>query len=172
MPHTTTRRPPPAKGARPGNLVVTTFMLSIGVMVMVGGVSTMLRSQIDGATKLQKISIAKLQATYLAEMGVNQLMYDANTAPDAANPFGVVAGSGQGKRYDLKAQVAMVREDAAGVAECVIVRQAASGGVERFQVQARLVTQGETFRRVLDFSTRKKPGAGGQWVLASYNLVQ
>jgi hypothetical protein len=105
-------------------------------------------------------------------MGINQLMYDANTNPDAANPFNLTAGASQGRRYEFKPQVAMVRDDAAGVAECIVVRQAAASGNERFQVQARLVTGGTTYRRVIDFQTRKKPGSGEQWVLAGYNVVQ
>ena len=160
------------RGARRGNFIVTAFMIGIGMMVMVGGVHQLLESQIAGASEIQKISMGKLQATYLAEMGINQVMFDANVNPDAADPFGIVAGGAQGKRFDFKSSVAMVRSEAAGVAECVVVRQAASGGAERFQVQARLVTGGATFRRTVDFQTRKKPGTGEQWILAGYAIVQ
>lgn len=157
---------------RPGNLIVTTFMISMGVMVMVGGVSAMLRNQISTAAEIQQISMGKLQATFLAEMGINQYMYEVNDAPDEADPFGIQAASPTGRNYNFKPQVAMVRSEAAGVADCIVLRQADAGLTRRFQVQARLVTAGTTYRKNIDFTTLKKPGTGGQWILASYNIVQ
>lgn len=157
---------------RPGNLIVTTFMISLGVMVMVGGVSAMLRNQVATATDIQKISMGKLQTTFLAEMGINQFMYEVNDAPDLADPFGLTAGATTGRNYNFKPQVAMVRAEAAGVAECIVLRQADAGDLRRFQVQARLVTQGTTYRKTIDFTARKLQGTGGQWILASYNALQ
>jgi hypothetical protein len=157
---------------RPGNLIVTTFMISMGVMVMVGGVNAMLRNQVATALDIQKISMGKLQSTFLAEMGINQFMYEVNDAPDIADPFGLTAGAATGRSYNFKPQVAMVRTEAAGVAECVVLRQTDSGDLRRFQVQARLVTAGATYRKTIDFTTRKLQGTGGQWILASYNVLQ
>ena len=143
-------------------------MLSIGVIVMVGGVSTMLRSQIESAAQLQQISVAKIQATYLAEMGLNHVMFEANTNPDGANPLGPQKRS----PLSFKQQVAMVRDDPAGVATCEVHRLGAVGGTERLQVKAVLVTRGATYRRTLEFAVRKKPGVGEQWVLAGYNIIE
>jgi hypothetical protein len=124
--------------ARAGNLVLTTFLISLGLVLGVVGVTSVLKTQIDQATAIDRIAMAKLQVGYLAEMGLNQLMFDANLNPDAADPFGLTAGSATGKRYDFKTQVAMVRNDAQGVAECIVLRETDGGAERAFQVQARL----------------------------------
>ena len=95
--------------ARRGSLVVTAFMIVIGMTVMVGGIHTILKNQLEQTLTIKDISLAKTQAVYLAEMGVNHLMYIANQDSNVgvASPWPMAIGTYAD--YDFKANIAMVR---------------------------------------------------------------
>lgn len=175
MSYKTGTAPARPSGARAGNFVVTTFMISLGLMVAVAGVNAMMRTQINNANEIQRIGIAKLQATYLAEMALNQVMFDANTTPGAADPWGIPINASTGKKFNFKSNVAMTRALATGVAECTVLHlvNPDADGAQKFQVQARLVVDSGTYNRIVNFSAKRKSLAPDeQWYLASYALVQ
>jgi hypothetical protein len=153
-----------SRAAQRGSMVVTTFVILMGLMVVVGGIHVFLQQQIAQSTAIQRISLAKLQALYLAEMGVNQVMYHANQAVRVNTPDPFPIATGTAAQYDFKANVAMTRHDAGGVARCVIRRTAANA----FSLEATLtVTDVGTFTKSVQFTT-SKPAT--QWVLANYTI--
>lgn len=147
-----------------GNLVVTSFILVMAMMLVVGGIQGMLKEQIRQGTEIQRVAFGRLQALYLAEMGVNHLMHIANKAANAAvaDPFPVTAGAPY--TYDFKPHVAMVRDDAAGAAVCVINRVSGT----TFEVTATLQTEGGPFNRTVRFGAQK---VNNSWVLASFQVM-
>ena len=78
------RRRPGA--ARRGSVIVAVFVILVCMMLVVGGIHTFVQQQIRQSGEIQHISIAKLQALYLVEMGVNQLMYNANQGVNVSKP--------------------------------------------------------------------------------------
>lgn len=137
--------------ARRGSLVVTAFMIVIGMAVMVGGIHAMLKNQLDQTLTIKDISLARTQAVYLAEMGVNQLMYDANKGAtgNALTPWPMAIGSKA--TYDFKANVALVRNNASTAAKayCDITRTATNS----FRCDASLEVPGVgTFSKRVDFT--------------------
>lgn len=163
--------------ARRGSITVTAFVIIIAMLTSAFGVQLFLKEQIRQGTEMQYIGLGKLQVLYLAEMGLNHVMFEANRNPEAVQPFPVPTDYVTGRTFDFKQQVAMVRNMATGVATCTVVRRAADAGEviganqAKFQVQARLVCAGGTFTKVLNFSVEKKAGTGQQWVLKSYQVV-
>lgn len=59
---------------RRGNPIITALFIVIGMATPIAGIHTMLSEQIRQAGEIQKIGLAKLQAHYLAERGLNQIM--------------------------------------------------------------------------------------------------
>ncbi|HEY9724144.1 MAG TPA: hypothetical protein V6D47_19235 [Oscillatoriaceae cyanobacterium] len=163
---------------RRGSVLVVAFGIVIALVILIAGINTMLQNQISQADESEHIAIAKLQSQYLAEMGLNQVMYAANVNPDAQysgtnDAFTVPAyGSGKGQTYDFKQDVALVRNMSGGAASCTIQRLAPQPDGPLFQVVATLVTDAGTFHKTIDFGAKKMPGTGEQWVLSSYTVVQ
>lgn len=159
--------------ARRGSLVVTSFVVIVGMAVIVGGIHQMLSSQLDQAYEMQRISFARLQAKYLAEMGVNHMMYVANKTANVgtANPWsptGLAATTGSAISVDFKDQVAMTRGVSGASATCQVTRTAANA----FSVAATLVVPGVgTYNETVTFSAAFDAGGGGYppaWELASF----
>ena len=156
-----------SKAAQRGNLIVTAFVIVMGMMLVFGGINTFLQQQIATSTTMEGIGYAKLQTLYLAEMGLNQVMYTANQAANVGqpNPFPVGTATGSAASFDFTQQVAMVRGGAANAAHCVVVRT----GALSFQVDAYLnVPKVGNFTKSITFSAAQ---SGSAWVLASYNVL-
>lgn len=146
-----------AGARRRGSLIVTSFMMVVGMMVVVGGINAMLKNQIETSLTIQKISFARLQTLYVAEMGVNQLMYTANTAASLANiatngydPFSTVISTTSGSKVtmDYTNNVALTRGVAGASATVTITR----GAGMNFTVLGTVVSPGTgTFNRTLTF---------------------
>lgn len=161
-----------ARGARPGNMTVAVMLIVLVMASMTAGIHTLLSTQIDNASQMQKIGLAKIQATYLAEMGLNQVMFQANQSPDAAQPFPVTTTPGQATTLDFKNEVALVSGLTGGAATCTVAFTARSATTASFQVNATLaVPPAGTFNRTLEFTTNKLPGTGQPWVLTGYQVV-
>lgn len=153
------------RAAQRGSMVVTVFVILACLMLVVGGLNVFLQQQIRQSTDIQRISLAKLQTLYLAEMGVNQVMYYANqgTHVALADPFPVVDGASV--QYDFQPNVAMVRGVSGAGAICVVSRTGASN----FRVDATLtVPNVGTFTRAVTFVTAKP---ATQWVLSTYTIL-
>ncbi|MDB5095582.1 MAG: hypothetical protein JWM80_3 [Cyanobacteria bacterium RYN_339] len=163
----------PCRGRRRGNLVVTAFFIVLGLGVITAGIETMLGEQIRQASDIQSIGLAKLQCYYLAEMGLNHVMFEGNKNP-TTNPdtFPVSTAAGQGTRFDFKTNVELVRNNVNGQAYCTVIRKVTNPNNVTFQVQAHLVTTAGTFDRVIEFVTQKKAGTGQPWVMAGYSVIQ
>ena len=150
--------------ARRGSLVVTAFIFVIAMTMMAFGIHQMLKTQMEQSAALKGVSLAKLQALYLAEMGVNYWMYTANQNLNASFPPAATIGT-----QDFKTRVAMVRNDPAGVARCVAADATAAelaAGMPRYKVSATLTTPDGTFTRTVYFDAAKL--SGGQYVLNGY----
>jgi hypothetical protein len=167
--------------ARRGNLIVTAFFIVIGMMVVVGGINTMLQGQISNSQTIKDISLSKVQAFYLAEMAINQMMFDANrTAYITLSPprFPAANGVGQNTYYDFTSNVWMTRPAASGgggdansKATCVVTCTAYTAGVSAaYRVDATLVAPGGqgTYTKRVDFSAGYQAGPPPKWVLTSY----
>lgn len=158
---------------RRGGIVVTAFGIAVLIALLVGGIHTALRTQLDNAAAVQRISLARLQSTYLAEMGLNHLMYEANRASKraTANPFtplGTPVGSSLS--LDFKENVAMTRGLAGAVASCLVTRT----GANAFRIEATLtVPEVGTFQKRLTFSAAydaaESPPA---WELTAYDIQE
>lgn len=162
-----------ARGGRRGNLIVTAFFVMVGIALVVGGLQTVLKSQLETAMELQRISIARLQSTYLAEMGLNHVMYEANRAAKRAttNPFTPLGTPlGSSISLDFKQNVAMTRDVSGAVASCLVTRTGASA----FQVDATLtVPDVGTFKKRLTFSAAYDAASSPPaWELATYDIQE
>ncbi|MEB3222235.1 MAG: hypothetical protein VKS61_09175 [Candidatus Sericytochromatia bacterium] len=160
-------------GVRRGNLVLTAFFLTVGIAVIVGGVQAVLKAQLNNALVLQHISLARLQSTYLAEMGLNHVMYEANRSSKraTANPFtplGLPAGSSIS--LDFKDNVAMTRGVSGAVASCLVTRT----GTNAFQVDSTLtVPDVGTFRKRLTFAAAYDAASSPPaWELSAYDIQE
>jgi hypothetical protein len=150
--------------ARRGSLVVTAFIFVIAMSMMAFGIHTMLKAQMEQSAQLKTVSLSKLQAFYLAEMGVNYWMYTANQNIAVAFPPPATIGT-----MDFKAKVAMVRTLPGGVAQCVAGATSAAmvtAGYPPFKVDATLTTNDGTYTKTVYFNASKL--SGGQYVLSSY----
>lgn len=150
--------------ARRGSLVVTAFIFVVAMTMMAFGIHQMLKAQMEQSAQMKGVSLGKLQALYLAEMGVNYWMYTANQNLNASFPAAATIGT-----QDFKAKVAMVRNDPAGVARCVAADATAAeitAGMPRYKVAATLTTPDGTFQRTVYFDAAKL--SGGQYVLNGY----
>ena len=159
--------------ARRGSLVVTSFIIVVGMAVIVGGIHQMLSAQLTSAYEIQRISFAKLQVKYLAEMGVNHMMYTANkTAYVAqANPWSNIslgATTGSAIAIDFKDKVAMTRGVSGASATCTITRTAASA----FSCLATLVVPNVgTYTDTVTFTATYEAANGGYpaaWELSAF----
>lgn len=159
--------------ARRGSLVVTSFIIVVGMAVIVGGVHQMLSAQLNSAYEIQRISFAKLQAKYLAEMGVNHMMYVANKTANvtSANPWSTIAlgtTTGSAVSIDFKDKVAMTRGVTGASASCTITRTAASS----FSCLATLVVPNVgTYTDTVTFSAAYEAANGSYpaaWELATF----
>lgn len=153
-------------------MTVTALCIVLGMAVMTIGIHTMLNEQIRQAGDMQQIGLGKLQAYYLAEMGLNQIMFVANQDPDADSPFPVTKTANQATVFDFKSNVESTRSFTGGVAKCTITYQSGNATNANFLVAAHLVTQGGSFDRTIQFSAQKMNGAGQPWVLAGYSVIQ
>lgn len=149
--------------ARRGSLVVTSFIIVIGMALMVGGIHTMLKNQLDQTLTIKDISLAKTQVVYLAEMGVNNLMYIANSNANigVALPWPMAVSAYAD--YDFKPYVAMVRGLASpAAANCRLTRTA----IHSFRCDATLtVPTVGTFTKRIDFTAAQ---AAPVWKLTAY----
>lgn len=136
-------------------------MIIMGMMVVVGGINTMLGQQMESSLTVQKLSFGKVQALYLAEMGVNQLMYEANSATGLAgiattgyDPFATLLSTNSGSEvsWDFKSNIPMIRNVAGGTAVCTATR----GTGMSFSVLGTLFNPGVgTFKRAVTFTAGK-----------------
>lgn len=167
---------------RPGSLIVTSFVIVVGMVVVVGGINTMLKQQMDTAQDIQKISFAKLQTTYVAEMALNQMMFDANdddNVDSATNPFTPVPTTLNSQvEFDFTNYVAMTRnvtssDGTAATAKVVITRGATTATTAAFTAVATVYNKDVgTFSKTINFAATKtgvSPAAG--WYLSNYTVA-
>lgn len=169
--------------ARPGNFIVTSFVLVMGIVMVMAGLNFFLREQLRQATDIQKVSMCKLQALYLAEMAINQAMYEANKSPDGENPGSVMGlDAGEHKFVNFTNNVAMVRPvsgqpvraDRQASCDLTFSSQVPPAPAQATTVYMRskgyLLYDGEGQWVELDFVARKLPGAGQPWVMDGYSV--
>jgi hypothetical protein len=146
--------------ARRGNILITCFVFVLAMTVVVSGVTTMLKNQMEQSLTIKGVFLGRSQAYYLAEMGVNQAMLQINQgAPPADQTL-----------YDFTNYVAMTRPSnvttpalpvpsylqgsypsaPANYAYCVLVKAA---GANSYQAQAQLKSAGDAtvYQRVVQF---------------------
>ncbi|MEB3285184.1 MAG: hypothetical protein VKN33_07860 [Candidatus Sericytochromatia bacterium] len=162
------------KRRRTGSVLLISLLLAVGLATIIAGLHLMLKAQMDQAIQVQKISLARLQVNYLAEMGVNHVMFEANRAANVslANPFTPLgAGVGSAIALDFTPRVAMTRDRAGALARCVVTRTDSAN----FRVDATLtVPDVGTFTRSVTFGAAYDAGGAGQpaaWELAQYGVL-
>ncbi|MDB5097589.1 MAG: hypothetical protein JWM80_2010 [Cyanobacteria bacterium RYN_339] len=150
-------------GKRAGSMVVSSFMFVIGIMVIFAGVATVLQNQMRQSVDVKAVSLAKIQAYYLAEMGINDIMNTVNQAPAAP------VWPGNGTVVDFSSKVSMVR-GTAGTAKCTYLLVSA-GSPRRYQVQSSLTVAGDptVYQRGITFGATYN---GSLWTLADFTLIK
>lgn len=141
--------------AQRGSMIVTTFVIVLGLTIVLAGVNTLLKEQMRQSLDIKAVALGRLQALYLAEMGVNQFMYDANTNSLVTLPAAAT-------EYDFSNTVAMTR---GGVGQAK-VRLTPTGGNE-YNVETTLTTPDGNF--VMPWTIKfaaSKPVK--HWVLTKY----
>lgn len=147
-----------SREAQRGSLIVTTFVIIVGLTMVLGGVNVLLKQQMETSLAIKKLSLGRLQAFYLAEMGVNEFMARANYS-GGAQPVA--------ETYDLTNYVAMTK-GGKGTATCTI--ENLGGG--KFRAKPALSTTADgpfdipfiiTFTPAWDATDRV-------WELASYEV--
>ncbi len=138
----------------------------LALTATVASIEHMLHERLRQSTVTTRVALGQLQALYLAEMGINQLMAQANR-----NPGGTFPG-GTDQDLDFKPDVAMVRDEGEGVARCLVGRTASDApqGSPPYAARATLVTPDGTFSRTVFFDVGRAAvppagQAGPQWVL-------
>ncbi|MEB3196731.1 MAG: hypothetical protein VKP62_05955 [Candidatus Sericytochromatia bacterium] len=158
---------------RTGSVLLTALVIVSGLAAVAASLHLMFKGELDQNVELQRISLAKLQTLYLAEMGVNHVMFGANRAANvaAANPFmplGAVASSSIS--VDFTQHVALTRGVAGAQSSCLVTRT----GTHDFRVDASLSLPGVgNFTRRVDFSAAYDAGGVGQpaaWELSAYKV--
>ena len=144
-------------------MVVVAFMFICAMMVMFAGIATMLKTQMADSLTIKSVSLARIQAFYVAEMGVNDIMFWANKTP--TNPTWPSTGT----VVDFTPHVSMVRNATTGYAEAAYVKTSSSP--VSYQVIGRVVVDGDAtvYTRAVSFSTTYN---GSMWVLSSYAIIQ
>lgn len=156
---------------RRGSVILISLIAVLALTMTVGAVQVMLVERMRQSTIGTEASLARRQALYLAEMGLNHVMFQANLAP--AQPFPVSAPM----TLDFTETIAMTRGRAGAKATCVITPQPPYPWTPRpaFGVTAELRLPHGTFTRSVYFdvgrATHPAPGAAApQWALTRYVL--
>lgn len=157
---------------RRGTGLIISLVAVLALMGVIGLTARMIQVQSAGAGETHAVSLARMQALYLAEMGLNQLMYQANLTPAAPFPLTGVL------ELDFRTQVAMARATPGGVARCQLSPAGADPEADGadYRVTATLTVEAGTFERraYFDVARASVTGAGAvapQWVLARYRLA-
>lgn len=154
-----------ARARQRGSLIVTSFVVVIAMAMIMAAVHTLLKDQIRQSGEYKGVALAKLQAYYLAEMGINHYMFEANrTGAQPGLPLTV----------DLTPQVALVRPPATGSAICTVSATVggdpdAPAGAPPFKVTAVLTTPGGTYRKTVFFNSAMSTNPP-QRVLTAYRV--
>lgn len=140
-------------------------MFVCALMVVFAGIATQLQEQMRQGVTVKAISQGKIQAFYLAEMGVNECLFWANQNP--SNP----AWPSNGATIDFTSKVTMVR-NTSGSAKCTYVLTSTSP--RTYQVQSTLtLTDGSTYTKGVQFTTASETvNSVTYWVLSSYVVLK
>ncbi|MDB5100474.1 MAG: hypothetical protein JWM80_4895 [Cyanobacteria bacterium RYN_339] len=149
-------------GARRGSLVVTSFMIILAFMLVFASVAAMLKDQMQRTLDLKPVALAKIQAYYLAEMGLNEALYWANQNP------GSPAWPTNGATADFTSDVALVR-GTAGSATCTYVLLSTTPRTYQVKSSLKLATDPMVYQRVISFSATL---SGSLYQLSSFAIVK
>lgn len=147
---------------RRGSLVVTTFMFMMAFMVVFASVAAMLEEQMQRTLDLKPVALAKIQAYYLAEMGLNEAMYWANKTP------GSPVWPANGATADFTGDVAMTR-GTAGTATCQYPLIASNPPTYQVRASLKLAGDPKVYQRTIGFSATL---TGGLYQLSAFSIVQ
>lgn len=156
---------------RPGSIVLVSLIAILALTMTVGSVQVMLVERMRQSTVGTEASLARKQALYLAEMGLNHVMFQANLDP--TQPFPVTATT----TLDFTETVAMTRQRAGARATCTVIPQPSYAWTPApaYAVRGDLVVPEGSFSETVYFdvgrASRTAPGAAApQWVLTRYVL--
>lgn len=164
--------------ARRGNLMITAFIFVLVVMMVFAGLDGMLREQLRQSLDIKDSSLETLQAQYLAEMGVNELMYVANQN----NSFPTST-----QFYDFTNYVAMTRTSTPTIPAPTTIPASypsqyaycwaqpvtpPAGATYAMQVQAQLKRSSDSSMttKIVEFGAKQVNGS--QWVLTGFWFVK
>lgn len=147
---------------RPGTVILFSLVAMLALAGTIGTMHLMLQERLRQSAVSDDVSLARTQALYLAEMGINHAMFAANLDP--ARPFPLIAAV----ELDFTPHVALARTG--GSARC---RLAPTGRSPAYEAQATLRTPAGTFVRTVYFDAGRAasppPGrTAAQWVLTRY----
>lgn len=156
---------------RRGSVILISLIAVLALTMTIGTVQVMLVERMRQSTAGTEASLARRQALYLAEMGLNHVMFQANLAP--AQSFPVTSTV----TVDFTETIAMTRGRDGTKATCVLTPQPPYPWTPRpaYGVTAELQLPEGTFTQSVYFDVGRAahpaPGASTpQWVLTRYVL--
>lgn len=170
------------RASQRGSLLVVSFVFVIATILVFSGLYTVLKEQMRQSLEIKEATSAKTQAFYLAEMGINELMFLANR--DNAFPAGVTfidftdhvkmtRTAGATPDFPAPTNTAPASYPNAYAYVWVVNWPSAPAGSTGRQVHAKLklASSNEVYEKVLNFATAKN-ATTGHWVLNSYRVIQ
>ena len=156
---------------RRGSVILISLIAVLALTMTIGTVQVMLVERMRQSTIGTEASLARRQALYLAEMGLNHVMFQANLTPAQPFPFSTPA------TLDFTEAITMTRGRAGAKATCLLTPQPPYPWTPRpaFGVTAELRLPEGTFTQSVYFdvgrAAHSAPGAAApQWVLTRYVL--
>lgn len=156
----------PALAGRPGNFAIISLVAVLAMTMTVSALATYFREEVRNTGDAGDITLARLQALYLAEMGINEAFFRANRSPAAGSPAATPT------TIDLKREVAMVRDDPAGEAQVVIGPAAPQPGRPALEARATLRCKQGLFTRTVYFDAGRSASTPPQWTLTRYVIAE
>ena len=151
---------------RQGSIILWSLVAVVGLMLVIGMFQWQLSERVRQSSQGAGLMLGRVQALYLAEMGLNELMFQANVHPEGPFPLAGAA------TRDFTAQVALARAEPGGSATCTL---RATGGDPPYEAVGTLRLAAGTFTRTVGFDVGRAaapiPGRStAQWVLTRYVL--
>jgi hypothetical protein len=162
-----------------GALVVASLLIVLAMLLASWTLGKVVDRTPGGGDSTDRPGVARLQAFYLAEMALNDVLFDANQTktPGQPGPFAALLQVGGSKSIDYTDDVWLTRSaarDGGGSegarAVCKIVCTAISPNMASFRTEAAITLPAEgTFAKALMFSIHHE-AASDLWVLLDYHV--
>lgn len=152
---------------RPGYFALLALVGVLALTMTVAAIATHFKERVRASGDAVGVALARLQVLYLAEMGVNAVMFQANLAPEAPHP------ALTSTTLDFKAEVSLVRAEPAGEALVLVGPATPRAGRPPYAARATLTCPAGTYVQTVYFDIGRAPALTGglappQWTLTRY----